>query len=324
MNLAPIVLFCYNRPRHVEETLYALSKNIYADESYLFIFCDGPKANASPKQLQSVIDTRTIVRKEQWCKNVTIFESDDNKGLANSIISGVNEIIDKYGKAIILEDDLVTSRYFLKFMNEALDFYKSYPAVFSISGYNYSKAKMQIPIDYHYDTYVSLRAMSWGWATWKEKWKLIDFSMSQFHEFYGNNRMTTAFNRCGDDVTEMLCKQWGKTIDSWAIRFGFSHFSNHAVAILPITSFVKNIGLDGSGTHCFAVKDNNVEELNTNDSYHFLSILYEDADLINSFYNVHCRAKRPLWQKSINYLLRKIGRKPFYTIKKQIYSSLTK
>ena len=143
--LAPILVFCYNRPWHVEQTLEALSRNELADQSVLYIYCDGPKPDASDEMRQRIVEVRQVVRKRQWCKEVHIVEAEKNKGLANSIIDGVTEVVNRYGKVFVLEDDLVSSPYMLKFVNQALDYYQDYAGVFSFSVNRPPLGKMHIP-----------------------------------------------------------------------------------------------------------------------------------------------------------------------------------
>ena len=135
MTYSPVILFIYNRPEHTRQTLEALAANTLAKESDLFIFADGPKENATVQQLEKIQQTRKLARSKKWCKNVTVIESKKNKGLAASIISGVTEIVNKYGKVIVLEDDIVTGKYFLEYMNEALDKYAEEKNVWHISGF---------------------------------------------------------------------------------------------------------------------------------------------------------------------------------------------
>ena len=132
MFYAPIILFIYNRPDHTRQTLEALSANTLAQESDLFIFADGAKENATSVQLEKIRETREVARSKSWCKSVTVIESEKNKGLAASIISGVTEIANKYGKVIVLEDDIVTGKYFLEFMNDALEKYAGEKKVWHI------------------------------------------------------------------------------------------------------------------------------------------------------------------------------------------------
>lgn len=321
MELAPIVLFTYNRPWHTERTLQALSENKFASESDLYIYCDGPKATASEEQLANVAKVRELVRSRQWCKNVTVIEAEKNKGLANSVIGGVSDVVDKYGRVIVLEDDLVTSRWFLKYMNEALEYYENRPGVMSISANRPPLDKMEIPADYEYDVFACLRSYSTGWATWKDRWDRVDWSLDYLEEFLKHPEQVQAFNRCGDDMTDMLIDQRDGRIDSWAVRFGFAHFKEHCVAILPCIPYVDNIGFDGTGRHSGV----NVTGEYRNDlslcveNPRFLELVYEDSRIINAFYNRFCRKRRPIWQKGCNFIARKLGKKPPFTIKKEIY-----
>ena len=321
MNLAPIILFCYNRPWHVEQTLIALSKNELADQSVLYIYCDGPRENATEEQIEKIKEVRRVVRKENWCKEVYIIESEQNKGLANSIIGGVTNVVNKHGSCIVLEDDLVSSPYFLKYMNKVLNFYMDYPSVFSVSANRPPLSKMQIPDDYQFDVFVCLRSYSTGWATWKDRWNRIDWSMDIYDKYKSNKSITEALSRLGDDFAPMMQMQEDGEIDSWAVRFGFMHFVHHAIAILPCNSYVTNIGFDGSGIHSGTVKNlyENDLSLSVNEP-RLLDVVYEDQRIINAFYNVFTYAKRPLWQKAINFIARKLRFKPPFVIKKKVYA----
>lgn len=321
MNLAPIIVFCYNRPWHVAQTLEALSKNVYAAESELYIFCDGPKPDATEEQINKVVETRSVVRKKQWCKEVYIVEAEKNKGLANSIINGVTQVINKHGRVIVLEDDLVTSHYFLKFMNEALEKYQDRQGVMSISANRPPIGKMKIPDDYPYDVFASLRSYSTGWGTWKDRWNRVDWSLDYLNDFLNHPNEVEAFNRGGDDMTKMLLLQRDGQIDSWAIRFGFAHFREHCVAILPRYSYVDNIGFDGSGIHSGVCLTNEYRN-NLNNAIkepRWLDNIYEDKDVINAFYNRFCAQKRPLYQKTINKISRLFHCSQPYIIKGRVY-----
>lgn len=320
MTLAPIIVFAYNRPEHLQKTLDALAQNELANQSTLYIYCDGAKPDASEEQLTRVQMVRKVAQSAKGFKDVHLKCSEQNKGLANSIISGVSEIIDKYGRVIVLEDDLLTSPYFLKYMNEALDKYESYPSVFSVSANRPPVNKMAIPADYEYDVFVSLRPFSTGWATWKDKWERIDWSLDYLNDFLKHPEQIKAFNRGGDDLTNMLLLQRDHKIDSWAIRFSFQLFYHHAVAILPCIPYVDNIGFDGTGIH----SGNDEHDYRNNVSLapanpRMPDVIYEDERIINAFYSYYSRVKRPWWQKVINTIYRKIGKKAPFVIKKKVY-----
>ena len=248
-NPAPIILFVYNRPRHTQQTVEALQKNELATESKLFIFADGPKANATEEQKEKIDQTREYIHKINGFKKVTIQEAEHNIGCADSIIQGISSVFEKYDKVIVVEDDIVTSKFFLRFMNEALDFFENDDSIFSVSGYTFPAKTMKIPSNYKNDIYLSYRHSSWGWGTWKDRWNSVDWGIRDFKEFSENIELQKAFNRGGADMSGMLNAQMEGRIDAWDIRFDYSIFKQNKFNIYPIKSLVTNVGLDSSGTH---------------------------------------------------------------------------
>jgi len=140
--VAPIALFVYNRPDHTRKTIEALIGNELAPQSRLIVFSDGPRDNKDVLLVEQVRDYISTIR---GFESVSIIPSKSNKGLANSIISGVTSVLSEYDKVIVLEDDLVTSPQFLRYMNNSLDFYENDEAVISIHGYIYP-VKERLPI----------------------------------------------------------------------------------------------------------------------------------------------------------------------------------
>lgn len=278
--LSPIILFVYNRPWHTEQTVEALKKNELASESDLFIFSDGPKIEND----ENVRKVREYIKTVDGFKSVKIIEREKNLGLANSVIAGVTEIVNKFGKVIVLEDDLVTSKYFLKFMNEALEFFKDREDIFSISGYSYPPSIMKIPGFYKHDVYLSYRFGSWGWASWIDRWNKVDWEIKDYEQFKKDNKMNADFNRGGSDMSDMLISQMEGKIDSWAIRFDYAHFKNNCYNIRPVKSLVKNIGFDGSGVHCGTADIFNDDM--KNDFLPMLEDIKLNKNVIKSFYNV--------------------------------------
>ena len=319
MELAPIVLFTYCRPWHTEQTLNALKKNTLASQSRLFIYHDGLRENATAEACENHKKVGELIRSKDWCGQVEVIDSLENKGLATSIRSGVTETIDRFGKVIVLEDDLVTSSAFLTYMNKALDFYEKRHSVFSISGYCLPTKKMQIPEDYPYDVFVGLRNSSWGWATWKDRWDQVDWDVPSYKTILESSYMQQAFNRGGDDVFELLQKQQTGELDIWSVQFTIAHFINHAISIIPVKSYVNNIGMDGSGENTLPTKSLDHEYLCNKNEIKFIEILYQDSRLINSFYSAYCRKKRRTWQKVINRVVRLLGKPNIYNIKKSVY-----
>ena len=241
--LAPICLFTYNRLTETKQTVEALQKNFLTKESELFIFSDGAK---NEEGVLKVNEVRAFLKGISGFKSVTIFESKQNKGLANSIIAGVTQIIEKYGVVIVLEDDLITSPNFLNFMNEALDFYANKPKVFSISGYSMDLPSLN---NYRKDYYLGYRASSWGWATWLNKWENVDWEIKGYDKFKWNIIEKLKFMRGGYDMPYMLWKQMNGKIDSWAIRWCYYQFRKQMFTVFPTLSKVESIGFGKEATH---------------------------------------------------------------------------
>ena len=242
--LAPIVLFAYKRPQHVLKTLQALKKNKYADKSLLIVYIDGPKPNDSIDSIKKIKEVIAIVESELWCKEVKIIIREINYGLSKSITIGVTEVIEEYGKIIVLEDDIVTDTFFLQFMNDALEKYENEESVACISGYIYP-SKKSLP-----ETFFIKGADCWGWATWKRAWDLNNVKAENLLNQLTIERKTYDFNFFDTyPYVQMLKDRIEGKNDSWAIIWYAHSFLKNKLCLYPGVSLVNNIGNDGSGTH---------------------------------------------------------------------------
>lgn len=244
--LAPVVVFVYARPEHTIQTIESLAHNVLADRTEVFIYSDAAKNEKAQQNVELVREYIDTLKKRNMFKALHIIKSDMNMGLARSVIFGVTEIIQKYGKVIAVEDDLVSAPDFLQYMNDALDFYKEDSRIWSICGYTF---KMRIPSDYKHDVYLSYRGGSWGWATWKDRWEKVDWDVADYYLFKRDKKQRLKFNRGGRDMADMLDSQMQGKIDSWAIRWCYAQSKLNMLTVYPIVSRIKNIGLDGTGTH---------------------------------------------------------------------------
>jgi hypothetical protein len=238
MNLAPIVLFTYKRLWYTKQTVEALQNNLYAEQSHLFIFSDGPKTEKDELKVKEV---RKYLKTIKGFKNIEIIERDKNWGLANNIIDGITKVVNQYGRVIVLEDDLVTSPYFLKFMNDGLNIYEEEEKVISIHGYVY-------PIKGLPEIFFLRGADCWGWATWKRGWDLFEKDGKKLLDELVKRKLTKLFDFNGAyPYTKMLKDQAEGKVDSWAIRWYASAFIHEKLTLYPGISLVKHIG--DLGTH---------------------------------------------------------------------------
>ena len=289
MNLSPIAFFVYNRPYHTKKTLNFLKKNYLSKDSLIYIFSDAPKDKFSKKKVHEV---RKIIKNIKGFKKKKIFLRKKNYGLAKNFISGISYVCNKHKKIIVLEDDNLTSPFFLKFMNDALKIFLNEKKVASISGYSY-------PIDNKKKDYYFLRlADSWGWATWKRSWDLYEKNGDKLMKELTKKKQIKKFNfENSFDFFRILRNYVLRSNNSWSIRWYASMFLKKKLTLFPPKSFVQNIGMDGSGVHAENInvyksklikkylkpKNINVKESN----YHFekMRVFFNKINKKNNFFN---------------------------------------
>lgn len=242
MTFAPIALFAYNRAGHLKRTVEALCSAHHARESRLWIFCDGPKR---AEDFEAVAQVRAYARSVQGFEAITVVERERNFGLAVSITEGVRRLCDEFGRVIVVEDDLIASPGFLGFLNQALDYYEKEEKVMQVSGYMYpgefgaSGGSLFLPM-----------ISCWGWATWKRAWDQYDPAMTGYERLCRDRGLRKQFDLGGAyDYFDMLKRQVTGKIDSWGICWHLSVFMLQGLVLYPTRSMVRNIGVDGSGTH---------------------------------------------------------------------------
>lgn len=241
MNFSPISLFVYNRLEHTKKTVEALKKNELAINSDLIIFSDAAKSESG---VESIRVLRKYLKTISGFKSVKIIERLENLGLAKSIISGVTEVVSEYGKIIVLEDDLITSPYFLRYMNDALNMYENNDEVISIHGYIYP-VKQDLP-----ETFFLKGADCWGWATWKRGWDLFEQDGKKLLSEIKRRGLGREFDFNGRyPYVQMLKSQILGFNNSWAIRWYALAFLKNKLTLYPGHSLVFNSGFDNSGTH---------------------------------------------------------------------------
>ncbi len=257
MDYAPVIVFAYKRKDKLEQCIYALEQNMGAEKTDLFVFSDGAKGKDDREKVQQVREYLDQCILNSRFKKAVVYKSEVNKGLAHSIIDGVSQIIGVYGKAIIVEDDIITSSGFLSYMNEGLAYYADLKTYGSISAYTSELPGLE---KYNKDIYVTRKGECWGWATWKDRWDKVDWQVGDFGSYLKNRKERRNFESLQAGIDNMLISQMNGEIDSWAVRWCYHLFKNELLTVYPKYSRVKNIGFDGSGTHGLSeMKVNRIE-----------------------------------------------------------------
>ena len=255
---SPIIIFSYNRPKHLNNLLDSLITNKISKLSKIFFFCDGPKDNSDKKKIKQI---KKLLNEKKLKINFKIFRK-KNIGLANNIIDGVSQVMRKYSSCIVLEDDLVLNENCIKFMNTMLHRFKENKKIGSISAYSYID---DFKSDLKFDFYFSKRHSSWCWGTWARVWNKINWKKTKLNKHFSNSLSLRQFSEGGNDLNLLLWGNQENLINSWAIRFNFYCSKSFLKSIQPRFSMIKNEGRDLSGTHeKFSFKINKRYDFNPN------------------------------------------------------------
>jgi hypothetical protein len=249
---APVVIFAYNRPRHLERALETLASAALAKETPVYVFADGPKSDQAAVR---VAEVRAVIERPEWASrfaDFTVVASSANKGLAQSIISGVTRVLADHDRAIVLEDDLLVSADFLTFMNDSLAFYRDDREVGSVAGYCPPGV---VPPGYDADVMAVPRGCSHGWATWADRWRSIDWSRDAALAFWREPGLRRRLDATGSDQANRLRRQLNGEIETWAILFNLWQVHEGRHTIYPTRNRIENIGFDDSGVNTGAIDD---------------------------------------------------------------------
>lgn len=297
-NLAPIALFVYNRPEHTRRTVKYLQQNLLAEETRLFVFSDAPKNSADEEKVEQ---TRNLIKELNGFKSVKLIKRSNNMGLAASIIAGVTQLVNEYGKIIVFEDDLLSSPHALTYFNEALGIYENETQVMQIAAYMFPlKNKKNLP-----PTFFSRSISSWGWATWKRAWSSFEpdintlykqFNEEKIHQFTVEGTMMNYWKQF-QDFKE------GKN-DSWAIRWHASVFLKNGLVLYPSSSLIENIGHDGSGVHSI-IEDTYKVHLSRKPISSFPEIISEDTTALTQIKNFYTHRKGSWLKRGKKFIVNK-------------------
>ena len=242
--LSPIAVIGFNRADKLLITLQSLANNILANQSDLFIFIDGPRSEKEG-EFEKVQEVISVAESISGFNSVTIKTSEVNKGLAKSIISAATELLNRYGRVIVVEDDLYLSPSFLTYMNQMLHLFENDSRIFQVSGYS---ALINNKIES--DVYLNARGQCWTWGTWKDRWETIDWEIKDFESFKNDRKKRNEWRKYGHDLFGMLTLWKKGRLNSWWIRFSYNMFKQGRYAVCPMKSLVRNDGFGVDSTHC--------------------------------------------------------------------------
>lgn len=293
-DLAPICFFCYRRPAHTLKVLESIRKNDLSRESVLYVFIDKEK---KPGDEPLVSRVKEVVLSEKWCGNIYIVERDKNFGLAKNIIDGINFVLKKHKKVIVLEDDIEVASNFLLFMNQALNFYESNKKVWHVSGWNYDlKLRRQ-------STFFWRVMNCWGWATWKDRWESFSKEPTLALDILSEDDRAL-FNLDGyvNFYKQLEANARGE-INTWAIYWYLTIFVNKGLCLNPYISLVKNIGLDGTGENSIVEKNKNKFNFVISNKWGFPTEMTENTYMVKLIKN-RLRPRGNICKRTLRRIIR--------------------
>ena len=238
----PIAVFAYNRPDHLLRTLATLLACDGFDERHVTIFIDGPRDS---KDTRAVSDVRSVAMKMMG-PNADIRLAGTNNGLSQSITKGVTELVNKYGRVIVVEDDLELAPGFLRYMNAALDKYEGNQNIYQVSGHMFDVPEFAS----RSQSILLPLTTTWGWATWSRAWKKYDSEAAGWQRLRADRALRKRFDLDGAYPFSGLMERQARGLsDSWGIRWYWSVFKAGGLVVFPPQTLVRNRGQDGSGTH---------------------------------------------------------------------------
>lgn len=239
-----IAVFAYNRAKHLASTLDALKESGVTE---LYVFQDGPKEGEDIVKWEA---THKIIENIDWCKTIVLTQK-VNIGLAASIVQGVSTVLKEKDAVMVFEDDCVPNKNCIPFMKESLQFYEKEKKVFSITGYSFP---LQLEKK-EFDAYFSGRFWCWGWATWKDRWNEFERDYTVLKKIYSDKDKSKNLALWGMDLENMFIADVKNILDTWATYVALHVVNNSYYTVVPYENMVSNIGLDGSGVHCFGGGD---------------------------------------------------------------------
>ncbi|PWK73762.1 hypothetical protein LX99_04147 [Mucilaginibacter oryzae] len=297
-NLAPIALFVYNRPDHTRRTISYLQQNLLADETRLYIFCDAAKTVADNAKVNEV---RELVKEVSGFKSVKVILREHNLGLAESVISGVTQLVYEYGKVIVFEDDLLSSPYTLQYFNDALNKYANEERVMHIGAYMYNLHDKTLP-----DTFFYRAATSWGWATWARAWRNFEPDVDKLIVQFDTLKIARFSIEGKMNFWKQIQQFKAGKNNSWAIRWYASIFLKNGLTLNPSQSLIQNIGHDGSGVHS---NNENIYQVQMarKPVKQFPEVIKEDEEAYKAIKHFLANRKGNLMQRVVRFIKQRIG-----------------
>ena len=239
----PVMVVAFNRPAMLKETLSNLSRCENLGDREIHLYVDGPRNVADESKIRAVVDVAM-----KWGRDLRIKIRNANLGGVPNMIAAVSEMLEQYGRVIIIEDDILVSQSFLTFMDDALSRYENNPKIWAINGY--VDPKMTMPRQYKKDYFLAPRHSAWGWGTWKDRWAAVDFEIKDWTTMRSDESLVRELNVAGGDIVKMLDAEVAGELNAWDVQCTYYMRKNGLYTLRPRLTLTKNNGFGTECEHC--------------------------------------------------------------------------
>lgn len=257
MKIAPVLLSVYNRPVHFKKCIESLKENKLASETHLFVAIDAPYRKEDEIANKQVVDYAKTI---SGFKEITLFIREKNLGIVLNDSLAMADVFGQYSSLIRSEDDNIFSKDFLYFTNKGLEVFNDRDDIFSICAYNFPIEKTLTGNEG--DFYVNHFFSGWGFGVWKNKWEEIDWSkeivLQKTRDFLKDYKSVCRYNKTANNLILNLIYMIKKNTVYGDSYISLYQYLNKKNSVFPFVSRVKNLGHDGSGTHCRNKEKNDI------------------------------------------------------------------
>ncbi|NVK40621.1 MAG: glycosyltransferase family 2 protein [Oceanospirillaceae bacterium] len=273
---------------HLKRCIQALQANELASKTVVYIVSDAAKDESAAQKVKEI---RSYIRSIQGFLDIVKIFPEHNLGSKTASFTAIKMAIEKHDKMIRMEDDVLVSPDFLSYMNDALEYYKNDMKVFSISSYSPSQfSRFGDPET----VYFSQRFNPWGYGTWLDRWRMIDFTLQDFEDFCSNRQNRAKLNEIGSDVYALLKTYPGEEYPR-DLAVCYNLIKNNMFTVYPFTSRSVNTGFDGSGEHSGRNMKIDSEILNKNaNHYEFTPCKGATLEMLEPVRNYHTHGNEKL------------------------------
>lgn len=243
---APIIITVYTRKQNLENLISSLLECPEACNSDLYIFSDA----ASKKEDELMVsEVRDYISTIKGFKSVTAIKPDINSRISKiyHVRNKIIELFEHFDKYIFLEDDNIVSKHFLRYMNDAMDFYKDDSRITAVSAYT---VPIKFPFWYKKDIWLGKRYCPWGYGMRKEWYYQFNRTSYDRYSIATKKENIKKFYAVGRDILNILYDDSTGKISAGDVKIVFDQVMKNQYTLFPTKSLVRNVGFDGMGEHC--------------------------------------------------------------------------